>query len=455
MSIRNALVFGGESGHRDSEPVSYSGNVSASSYLPRKNAKGTRGGTYCMRFSSLTTDSYFTWYSAIPWEEFLVEFGVKKSGTFDNLSWFVRDPSNNRCLEINITPTGKVRHMLGGATYALSQGAGTEQSASADGVVSSSSWTFLSTHIRIAGGTNGFMRTWIDTLGSVALDDSGIDTQANSVTNIQQFYFVGERANYIDDVLVRPRCVLVDGVTGGTPTYGGSISGGGASAEVYAWQSGTTDSQSGSGDPSLPSGTYRLFLRAVSFGPEATSGGWTNDTSVTVAGLTGTLQVHAPAANFRLGLEPGGQLLGNQLYLERPALGGTGTDNTSGTLVGGATDRKDALATTTDGKMVEHTADNEVVSCSVAAIANPTEVSEVLSVVGYVRAASDGASPNSVHVRLLDNGTEMLGPKVVVASSQTVVQHAFDLDAAGGQWAVGTGAGGTDSMEPSYKTGTT
>ncbi len=455
MSIRNAWILSGESGNIASEPCSTTGNVSVSSYLPRANASSTRGGGYCMRFSPVTSDSYFFRTFPIPWEEFIIEWAVKKSGIYDNCSAIIRSDDDLRCLELQVTTSGAVRHNVGGYSWALTHGVGTQQGISGAGIVSTSGYTFLSSHIRIASGTAGFMTTWADSLKTPLLSNTGINTQGNSVTGCGQIYLAGERANYIDDVVIRPRCILVDGVTSGTPTSGGTIAvSGGASADVYAWQSATSDSESGDGDASLASGEYRLFLRNTSFSVTATTGGFADDATVTVSGLTGTIKVNAPASNYAMGLEPGGQLFGSRLFIERPALNAAGTDDTDGTVTGAST-RLLALQSATDSKTVDHTADDEKVSCAVAALSDPSEIGEIVSVVGYVRASSNASSPDAVQVRLLDSGTEMLGPKVALGSSQTVLQHAFDTDAAGGQWSTGTGSGGTDDMEPSYKTGTT
>lgn len=422
----------------------------------RKNAAATRGHDYSLRGPSGANAARYAFAprKAIPWEEVLVEAALYFTAASSNNQWSLHNVTS-RATAVRITGLGQVIHYTGG-TYSLTA-VGTVQGSTGLGAIPSGQWAWLSHHTRIAGGTSGFMRTWIDSLTTPVLDTPGINTQGSGVTEADTLYYFTNFSGETTQWLMRPICITVDGVASGTPSIGGTIAGTTESAEVYAWESQTDDSEGLGGDPELAADEVRLFLRALSFSP-ADSGatGWANNESVTVTGLTGTLLVNAPHAAYRKGMEPGSTLLGRNLYVERLQANATGTNNADGSLGGGATDRLDALDTLDDGLYVQHTAAAEKVTVNVEPIANQSSVDEVLGVLVVAQALSDGAAPNAIRPLMLDNATQLGGSAdaEVLAASNTTVTHAFQSTAAGGQWTKGAGAGGLDQVEVGYETDT-
>jgi hypothetical protein len=399
-----------------------------------------------------TSDNWLTRvHSAVLWKEVLIEYWERTVAP--NCRVFIRDNDDtaNHC-QFYHTNTAAFHANQSGFTYA-------------DGSVAidnnPAAGHMWSHHAKIAN-SGGFMVTWQD--GKEVLRNTGIDTSANTgggdAEKTVGFQFQGGNS-YFDDVGIRPRTILVDGV-GGAKTDTPTAITGSPSATVYGWENDSQDSAGGSGDPNLAADEWRLYLMDLSFEPGDPASGWSDNDNVTVTGLTAAvanIQVNAPHAGYAAGMEPGSMLYFNALHVIGTAPNATGTDNTAGTLQGGATDRLDALDTEGDGKEVRHTAASESVTLNSTDLtaAQIAAITEVVGIQATVRGLTDGAAPNHLAVRLLDNGAspqhrENHDTLVSSNSSRTAL---FPTDAGGGQWAAsGTGAGTVNSAEVGYTTRT-
>jgi len=423
-----------------------------------KNTSGTRGHDNSFRFTTAAANSATRVLckprKRIPWEEFLIERAVYHASTLDAQAVILANVTT-RCCEFNLHTNGQVRHLTGGTSSNFLVGIGTVQGASAAAAIPQGDWSWTSHHVSIAA--SGFMTTWVNTLTTATLETVGINTQGNGVTDIDGIVLSGYRSAQTTQCFIRPICMVIDGVASGTPAAAAALAGVTESATVYAWETQTTDSEGLGGDPELAASEMRLFLRGLSFSPaDIAATGWADNEAVTVAGVTGTLLVNAPAANYRKGLEPGSVLLGRKLWLERLVVNATGTNNADGTLGGGATDRADALIVFDDGKHVAHTAAAEKVTANTAPVLSQGTVDEIMGVVAIVQGLADGAAPNAVRPLLIDNAVELGGgaDAVLLGVGNTIATKSFELNAAGGQFTVGAGAGGLDGIEVGYGTET-
>lgn len=453
------LFTGAEAGVLAASPLSTPGGPSIQSSVPRKNDSGLRGGDFYFQSSTSSVDSFLKKENLpIPLEEVIFEFGYQagEAGTVSSVS--INDLAGvNRGPGFSIASDGTMNHRTGGSANAITTG--TLEDTSITGLFPIGLWRFVSCHSLIAASPDGFMITLVEDVEVLNTQNIATDGGAGGLA-AGQIVLAGDQTARWDDIWIRPRTVLADaaGAITGTPDADALVTGATSTetALAYAWQSNTADSEGGVGDPDLPADTFRLFLKTVSFGPAATSGGFQDGEVVTVAGLSGiTINIDAPHAGYVRGLEPGGQFAGRGLFLERAAVTVTGTDNTDGTLVGGAADRADALQNVDDGKRIESVVAGDVITVETSDLTSQSTIDRIAMITLYMRASSDGADPNGLQGRLRDDGTIIQRlRKQQVAGTQTVLQEGFDRNAAGGEWTPGPGAGGLDSLQVGYQTST-
>ncbi len=456
MCLHYAFVDGGESN-----------NISAASVIndictiqtaaPRKNTGLDRGGIAYFQSGTGAADGHLHIENIkIPLQEILIESGHQHGESNTRIAYFFRNQAGtSRILAVQSNANGQIEHFTEGAT-SIGFNAGTSQGASPEtGLFPVGQWRFLSSHILIAGGTAGFIRTFVEDV--LKLDSQNIDTAAGA-TSSGQTWMVGEQTARWDDTIIRGRAIRVKGVASGTPASDAAVAaaGSGQSATAYGWQS-TTDSSEGAGgaDPDLAAGVFRLWLKLISFPPEQKTGGFVNNEAITVAGLTGTILVDAPHAGFKQGLYPGSQFYGRGEFIERLTPEQANGIDTSGTLVNAAT-TGEALQVPGDGKQIDHTASAEDVTVPMTALGNQATILEIGAFVSYTRASSDVADPNGIQDRNQDNATPIQSAeKQTVPATFEVRQKVHDSNAAGGQWTKAGGAGGLNDLQRGYRTSTT
>jgi hypothetical protein len=376
----------------------------------------------------------------IPWEEVVAETWALPSGTGTGYFRFLNSTTNTN--EIRRNSTGTMSHYVNGVIKDTT----TDLALIGDRAV------MISSHLYYHASA-GFITTWID--GQQKLTSTSQNTEAGAAScDGWESKWTAGGSLYTDDVGIRPRTILVDGVTSADSATPTAITGG-ITADVYGWENDSDDSANNGGDPTLPAATWRLYLKNVSFGPEDHGSGWSNNDTVTVTGLTGTIAVLAPAANYVDGMEPGSMFYYQRLHILGMAISGVGTENTDGTLQGSPSDRADALDTVGDGLEVRHTAAAESVTLAVTGLtaAHEAVIDSVVGLVVSVRGLTDGSPPDSLIPRVLDNAANAQnGMAKVVGGTNTSVHNMFPVNGTGGIWATGTGAGGVDSSEPGYET---
>ncbi len=456
MCMRHRVFVGGaESGNILAEPLTSAGSWVTSTSDPRKNGAGTVGGNNqytCSTSSAVQIMSVEN--HKFPLEELIIQCGIRTSGPqSEGFALIFRTSGGVRIFSFEIVPiTLAIQHRTNGGNNTNPQQGTVVGTSVETSLFPALSYRWLSAHFRNATGTDGFMRSNVEDVSKLVNDS--INTGAAGV-GIRQFLLSSSRAPDVDDIIICPRAVLVDGVASGTPGADAAVVMGAVTATAYAWESATTSSEGGGGDPNLAAGEFRLLLKAVSFGPEVTTGGFVDNTAVTVAGLTGTILINAPTTAYKQGLEPGGQFVTRAAYIL--GAGGVytaGTDNADGTLIGGATSRFEAMQNPTDGHMVRHTAAGETVSVNTDNLPNQADLASVITVLSTVRAAADAANPDAIQGRIRTGAAVLLDAEArLLNTSQTVIQTAHDRPTAAGTspWTIGDDAStGTDGIQPSY-----
>lgn len=473
MSLDQGIINGAEADTAILERwVSTLGGSGVTHDSSSARSVGSVGGAQSMYFANTNQTGVLrmpcrgTGDTNIPWEEFLIEGGTEigfNANTSGNWGWYNGETMVGN---VYVSTSGQVIHRTGGSNEAISTGT-TQDTSSVDTIVRNiTTFAYFASFVLVDASV-GHIKSWIHNLveGSPTLDSPSINTQGNSQTEVNQFKIVARDRMRFDDLVIRPRCILVDnnggGAITGTPTLNSTCTGatGSETFQVYGWQTDSSDSESGSGDPNLPGDTFRLFIKKVSFGPdESAPTGFVDNEEITVPGLTGggsggNVFAHVPHGGYKFGLTPGSMFIGPVIAVPRLVPDATGTNNSAGTLGGGASDRQDALVDANDGKHVEHSAASERVTVNIGALANQSEISEVIGISVVVTGLNDGAAPNAVAATILDNSTDLDGDTHALISSDDSVGHTFDTNAAGGQITKGAGAGGMDSMEIGYVTG--
>jgi hypothetical protein len=405
------------------------------------DASGGLSGKRSMVLSNVQWALFGIRRTDIPWEEVVADMWFRNTAGWCRI---METRFNNSIgPELRRETDGTLTHRV----------AGTEQDTT--GVVFTYGTAYsMSTHIKY-DATTGFITTWQD--GVQVLDTQTIDTTVGgSAFNMWYVYHNGAGYTYYDDYAVRPRTMLITGVTSldtATPTDVTGVTST-ETATVYAWENDSEDSAGGNGDPTLAPGQWRIYLKDVSFGPDATSG-FQNGETLTVTGLTGTILCDAPTDGFAAGLEPGSQFFFDKLHVLKLTLASTGTEDSDGTLTGGATDRADALSSYGDGKEVRHTATAESVTLTTGGLptAQGIFVDEVVGLSVATRGLRDGGDVTSFKPRILDNGgSGQNGPEKFQGHYNAMTEEVFPLNGSGEQWKVGVGAGTIDNAEPGYET---
>ena len=214
MCTKRGFLLGFESGLTEAALPIVSTDGIVSSGTPRKNDAATRGGAFNWEANSSSSNvrTVVTRVAnGIAWEEYIVEAGISRPGS--SLSSFVfiaKDSIGvNRGLTVEMTNAGEIKHYVGGS--GSNAGQGTLQGTSAGSALTpSDEYVFISSHIRIASGTDGFMTTFVE--DQLQLDTSGIDTVGNTVTALFDSVIGASVFGKMDDIFIRPRCVLIDAV---------------------------------------------------------------------------------------------------------------------------------------------------------------------------------------------------------------------------------------------------
>jgi hypothetical protein len=431
-------MTGFETGSLDSEPITQKGSsaldVDSTSH---QNGTATRGGNYCCYLSANSTDGriepIFSPYH--DWEEFIVEFAYRK--TSGSTFAFIWRNGSTGVGQVNLGSLNNINHYTNGNGTTIANGALEDSSGTA--LYGNDSYVWVSVLVNI-DASSGEITTYLDDVQQ--LQTTG-DTTGNSETDVNAFAFTGDNNARIDDIVLRPRTILVDGATGGTPTLGGTLSGGGKTAEVYNYEDSSDDS-------ALASGEYRLYLKDLSFGPELSATGWADNDTVTVTGLTGTLAVNAPNAHYVAGLEPGGQFLGT-CYQELLLPTSDGNYTTGFTASGGGDRYADIDEIPADGvAYLESTAASDVVTFGLSNLANQSDIGSIIAVQPIAYSEKDGADPNALTMRLRHSSTDLDGAEQTVSSSYQALFDVMVNDPSGNQWT----ASNLDSTEAGFSSST-
>jgi hypothetical protein len=425
-----------------------SGNAVLSGLASRQHVDGSGdlGGAQCLGMGNANFFVARFRRTDIPWEDVVYEAWMWPSSSIIGYFRLAKDADYD-VLGVRRQANGTLRHFINGSG----------QESTTDLVLVTDRPKMLSTHF-VFDATTGSIESWIDGRKVLSSTNKNTTTGASNCNGIElRAGSVGTL--YVDDVGVRPRTILVDGVGGAKTDTPTDITGTTESATVYAWENDTTDSAGGSGDPTLGANEWRLYLRDVSFGPDDFSTpGFVHSEVVTVTGLTAAvtnITVNVPHAGFKEGLEPGSMFYYQKLHILRQAVSGVGTEDTDGTLQGGAANRADALDTDADGLAVRHTAAAESVTLSITGLSAAQEavINEVVGLVVAPRGLYDSGTPDSLIPRVLDNaGSAQNGVAGTVGTGNTTVWNFFHSNGRGGIWTTGTGAGGVVSSEPGYET---
>jgi hypothetical protein len=383
--------------------------------------------------------------TTIPWEEVVFDIHLRfETSLAGSLTLALRSGGSNY-MEIRKETDGTHTHRIGttevdttGVVWAIDENHS------------------LSGHM-IFDASNGVITSWLD--GSIILDSQTEDTEASGV-DCDGFHirYLSSGTAFVDDLGFRPRTMLVTGVTSldtATPTAVSGVTSG-ETATVYAWENDSEDSSGGPGDPLMSPGEWRLYLKLISFLPDAdvTASGFLDGETITVTGLAGPIICNAPAG-YSAGLEPGSQLFLDKLHILHLPVSGVGTENSDGTLTGGAADRFDALSAGEDGKHVRHTATSESVTLAVTGLSAPisAKIDEVIGLQVSLVGLGDGGTVSNFKSRVLDNGGSGQNSQAVkTRSANANISAIFNRNGSGGQWVSGSGAAGINSAEPGYET---
>lgn len=475
MCVKNAILTGFEGKDKDSEPFTFTTNCTVETSNPRTNSKLGRGGAGHLKVS--TSGNGNGCYAGIRrcvdvgWTEILIDFAFSFANPEGSIGFCFINENGYKAFSMYFSGAdGRFRINASPNNHDpsdLNPTSGTTQATSNQLInVVSNKWYFASIKVYYAGGAStGSVEVRVNQKGRNSFSATNLDLNAPSAaydgTFIQTVSMCGEWVNYMDDVCIRPRAIRVDGVTSGTPTIGNTITDAvtGATAVITGWESQTTDSGAGPGDPDLASNEFRLFIRNTSFDadPLTSDAVFGNNNGINNTGLTGTIVCNAPHSAFKCGLEPGGQYFGPALFIESKAAAADGADTGAWTNEGGATDHADAVDTipVETTKYIQSTSDAQRASVTTTALANQSTIQEIVALSIRTYASTDGSSPNSIIPRLIDNSTDIDGTEFTPTSTPAAInEQIFDTTAAGGQWAKGTGAGTEGSVQVGVESST-